>query len=132
MNEIQLYAVIMFIAGTVLSHAVFYFDRKKKQKKFYVTMSATILQVLDSIHSVHLASIEFAKQELKTVEETTREEYLEIEEQKVQVFMELYTLLFIRAVPKQGREYINYSSWSEASSLIIKVRGLINDREGQG
>tara|TARA_R100000005_G_C4996141_1_gene202987 strand:+ start:1920 stop:2318 length:399 start_codon:yes stop_codon:yes gene_type:complete len=132
MNEIQLYAVIMFIAGVILSHAVFYFDRKSKQKKFYIIMSATILQVLDSIHSVHLASIEFAKQELKTIEETSREEYLEVEEQKVQVFMELYTLLFIRAVPEQGRKYIKYRSWDEASSLIIKARGLINDRKAQG
>ena len=87
MNEVQLYSTIMFFAGALLTQAVFYFDRQNKRKKFYLIMSATILQVLDSIYSVHMASIEFAADETKTIEETKRDEYLLKQGQKVSVFM---------------------------------------------
>jgi len=117
----------MFFAGVVLTHAVFYFDRKEKKKRFYILLSATILQILDSVHSVHMAAVEFAKDELKTLEETEVEKYLEKEVQKVSVFMELYVLLFIKAVPQEGRKYINYRTWPEAKSLIDKLRGLMED-----
>ena len=127
MNETQLYSVIMFFAGVILTHAVFYFDRQTKRKKFYLIISATILQVLDSIHSVHMASIEFAKDETKTIEETVREEYLLKESQKVSVFMELYVLLFIQAVPREGRKYINYKTWPEAKALIEELRGFMKN-----
>ena len=124
MNEIQIYSAIMFAAGVVLTHAVFYFDKKNKQKKFYIYMAAAILQVLDSIYSVHMAALEFAKQQIKTEEESVRDEYLEKEGQKVSLLMEVYVLLFIKAVPLEGRKHINFSTWSEATSLINKLRGL--------
>jgi len=132
MNEIQLYSIIMFFAGVLLTQAVFYFDRQFKRKKFYLIMSATILQVLDSIYSVHMASIEFAADETKTIEETKRDEYLLKEGQKVSVFMELYVLLFIQAVPKEGRRYINYKTWPEAKALIEELRGFVKNGQGKG
>ena len=95
-------------------------------------MSATILQVLDSIYSVHMASIEFAADETKTIEETKRDEYLLKQGQKVSVFMELYVLLFIQAVPKEGRRYINYKTWPEAKALIEELRGLVKNGQSKG
>ena len=132
MNEVQLYSTIMFFAGALLTQAVFYFDRQNKRKKFYLIMSATILQVLDSIYSVHMASIEFAADETKTIEETKRDEYLLKQGQKVSVFMELYVLLFIQAVPKEGRRYINYKTWPEAKALIEELRGLVKNGQSKG
>ncbi len=129
MNDTQIYSIIMFFAGVVLTHTVFYFDRKIKKQKFYIVMSATILQILDSVYSVHMASIEFANEEIKSVEETERQEYLQKESQKVSVFMELYVLLFIKAVPQEGRKYINYKTWPEAKALISELRGFMqNDK----
>ena len=90
-------------------------------------MSACILQVLDSVYSMHMAAVEFAKEEIKTKEESSREEYLDTEVNKVSVFMELYVLLMIKAVPLEGRKYINYKTWPEAQSLIKELRGLIDD-----
>ena len=132
MNEIQIYSVIMFFAGALLSRAVFYFEQNNQKKKFYLIMSAAILQVLDSVHSVHLAAAEYASGQIKkeeSVEETEAEEYLQKEDQKVDLFMEIYTLLFIKAVPEEGRKYINYRSWPEAKTLIDKLRGLLNSEE---
>ena len=68
MNEIQLYSAIMFFAGVALSRAVFYFDNKKKLKRFYLLLSASILQVLDNVYITHKAAIEFASEQLKNVE----------------------------------------------------------------
>jgi len=130
MNEIQIYSIIMFFAGVGLSKAVFYLDQKKKQRDFFLVVSATVLQILDSVHSVHLAAIDTAKHELKKLEtkdETDIEKYLEQENSKVSIFMELYTLVLIKAVPEAGRKYINYSNWPEASLLIEKLRGIMQN-----
>ena len=130
MSEIQIYSIIMFFAGVGLSKAVFYLDQKKKQKDFFLVISVTILQILDSVHSVHLAAIDASAHELKKLEihdETDIEKYLEQENSKVSIFMELYTLVLIKAVPKAGRKYINYSKWSEASLLIEQLRGIMQD-----
>lgn len=127
MNEIQIYSIIMFFAGVGLSKAVFYLDQKKKQRDFFLVISATVLQILDSVHSVHLAAIDTATHELKKLEtkdETDIEKYLEQENSKVSIFMELYTLVLIKAVPQVGRKYINYSNWPEASLLIEQLRGI--------
>ena len=132
MNEIQIYSILMFMAGVGLTHAVFYFDRQTKLKKFYLRMSAIILQILDNINLVHMASTEFAKEETKTVEDSKAEEYLLKEQQKLSVFMELYVLLFIKAVPPEGRKYLNYRSWPEASSLIEELRGFMNNEQDKG
>ena len=130
MSEIQIYSVIMFFAGVGLSKAVFYLDQKKKQRDFFLVISATILQILDSVHSVHLAAIDTATHELKKLEtkdETDIEKYLEQENSKVSIFMELYTLVLIKAVPEVGRKYINYNNWPEASLLIEQLRGIMQN-----
>ncbi len=130
MSEIQIYSVIMFFAGVALSKAVFYLDQKKKQRDFFLVISVTILQILDSVHSVHLAAIDASAHELKKLEtkdETDIEKYLEQENSKVSIFMELYTLVLIKAVPEAGRKYINYSNWPEASLLIEQLRGIMQD-----
>ena len=130
MSEIQIYSIIMFFAGVGLSKAVFYLDQKKKQRDFFLIISATVLQILDSVHSVHLAAIDTATHELKKLEtkdETDIEKYLEQENSKVSIFMELYTLVLIKAVPEAGRKYINYSNWPEASLLIEQLRGIMQN-----
>ena len=130
MSEIQIYSIIMFFAGVGLSKAVFYLDQKKKQRDFFLVISVTILQILDSVRSVHLAAIDASAHELKKLEtkdETDIEKYLEQENSKLSTFMELYTLVLIKAVPKAGRKYINYSKWSEASLLIEQLRGIMQD-----
>ena len=135
MSEIQIYSIIMFFAGVGLSKAVFYLDQKKKQKDFFLVISVTILQILDSVHSVHLAAIDASAHELKKLEtkdETDIEKYLEQENSKVSIFMELYTLVLIKAVPKAGRKYINYSKWSEASLLIEQLRGIMQNGKDKG
>ena len=130
MSEIQIYSIIMFFAGVGLSKAVFYLDQKKKQRDFFLVISATVLQILDSVHSVHLAAIDTATHELKKLEtkdETDIEKYLKQENSKVSIFMELYTLVLIKAVPEAGRKYINYSNWPEASLLIEQLRGIMQN-----
>jgi hypothetical protein len=130
MIEIQIYSTIMFFAGASLCKAVFYLDQKRKQRSFFLILSATILQVLDSVHSVHQAAIEAAAFELKKIEtkdETDIEKYLEQENSKISIFMELYTLILIKAIPKAGRKYINYNKWTEASLLIEQLRSISNN-----
>lgn len=129
MNEVQIYSTIMFFAGAIISQVVFYFDKEGKKKHFYTYLSAAILQVLDSVYSVHMGTVEFAKQQLKNLEEDELQEYLEKESQKVSLFMQLYVLVFIKAVPEDGRKYINYNSWTEAQALIEKLRGFANERD---
>lgn len=119
----------MFFAGVIISHAVFYFDKKRKKRLFYTYISAAILQILDSVHSVHKAAVEFAREQSKNVEEAKREEYLKKESQKVSLFMNLYLLLFIKAVPEDGRKYIKYETWTEASALIEELRGFMNGED---
>jgi hypothetical protein len=94
-------------------------------------MSAALLQVLDSVHSVHEAAIEYNTSELKkndSIGEKELKEYLKTEREKVLVLMEVYTLLFLKAVPSSGRKFINYRSWSEAKQLIKKLRGLTGEK----
>ena len=132
MNDVVLYSSIMFWAGVLLTKAVFYFHEKSQQKKFYLVMSAAILQVLDSVYSSHMSTVEYGLSQLKkieTMEEEDLQKYLKKEGEKVLVFMEIYTLLFIRAVPEKGRKYINYRSWSEAQSIIKQMRGLIGNEK---
>ena len=130
MNDIQTYSILMFLAGVALSKAVFYLDQIKKQRDFFLVVSVTILQILDSVRSVHASAVELADYELKKLEtkdETDVEKYLEQENSKISIFMELYTLVLIKAVPKAGRKYINYSKWSEASLLIEQLRGIMQN-----
>ena len=42
--------------------------------------------------------------------------------------MEVYTLLFLKAVPSSGRRFINYRSWGEAKQLIEQLRGLTGEK----
>ena len=134
MNEIVIYSTIMFWAGVLLTKAVFFFEQKRQLKNFYLKVSLIILQILDSVHSAHQASVESAAFELKKIEnleESVLQKYLEKESGKVDIFMELYTLLFLKAVPEKGRKYVNYRSWTEASSLIQQLRGLTNNGENE-
>ena len=134
MNEIVIYSTIMFWAGVLLTKAVFFFEQKRQQKNFYLKVSLIILQILDSVHSAHQASVQSAAFELKKIEnleESVLQKYLEKESGKVGIFMELYTLLFLKAVPEKGRKYVNYRSWTEASSLIQQLRGLTNNGENE-
>ena len=121
----------MFFAGVLLSQAVFYFDKKNKKRLFYTYISAAILQILDSVHSVHLGAVEFAKEQLKNVEEEEKQEYLNKESEKVSLFMQIYLLVFIRAVPEDGRKYISYTKWSEAQALIKELRGFMKDEQSK-
>ena len=84
--------------------------------------------MLDNIDLIHRSLVEFTQEQTKTLDETEAEEYLEKESQKLSVFMELYVLLLTNAVPKQGRKFINYKSWSEAKVLIKKLRGLMSEQ----
>lgn len=131
MNDIQFYSVVMFFAGVALTHAVFFWDKKFKEKKFYIFLSAIILQALENIHLAHQASIEFAKEQIKTLEETDAEEYLQKESQKVSVFMELYVLLLVNSIPQSGRKYINYKTWPEAKALIEQMRELMDNGQSK-
>jgi hypothetical protein len=135
MNEIQIYSTIMFLAGAGLTKAAFYFEQEYRTKKFYVAMSAVILQILDSAYSCHKSATEYsalALKKIETEEELEVSEYLEKESNNVSVFMELYTLLLVKAIPEKGRKYVNYSTWPEASSLIEQIRGLTDDGKNQG
>ena len=134
MNEIQIYSIAMFFAGVILTKAVFFFDQQRKKKRFYLIMSAAVLQVLDSVYTVHQAAAEYSAGErfkIKTDEETTHQEYLEKEMHKVNILMEVYTLLFLKAIPVYGRQYAGYRSWPEAQSLIQKMRRLSEDEKGE-
>ena len=135
MNDLVFYSTIMFWAGVLLTKAVFYFDQKRKKKRFYLLMSASILQVLDSIYTSHMAVVEYATTELKkidSVEQNDIQEYLRKEGEKVSIFMDVYTLLFIKATPREGREYINYRTWKEAYALISKMREVIAHEKDKG
>ena len=132
MNEIQTYSTIMFFAGVLVSQAIFYFDKKSKKRKFYLYLSATILQVLDNISLVSQGAIIFAQEQLKNLEDLEKQEYLKQEQQKLTAFMELYVLLFIKAVPIEGRKFITFKSWSEAEALIKQMRGFLENEKGKG
>jgi len=124
----------MFATGALLTKAVFFLEQQRKKKRFYLIMSAAVLQVLESVYTVHMAAAEFSANErfkLKTTEETTAEEYLKKEVQKVNILMEVYTLLFLKAIPANGREYANYRSWPEADALIQKVRRLSENEKSE-
>ena len=132
MNEIQIYSAVMFFAGVALTHAVFYFDKKSKNKRFFIYLSASILQVLENINLTHDASIDYMGEQLKNVEESQRRDYLEKERQKLAALMELYVLLFRKSVPPEGRKFVNFKSWPEAKALIDKLKGFLRDEQGKG
>lgn len=132
MNEIQIYSAVMFFAGVALSHAVFYFDRINKKKNFYIFLSAVALQILDNANLLHQANAEFSASQLKTTDDLDKQEYLEKEAQKISVFMEVYVLLLIKAIPKEGRKHIKFRTWPEARSLLEKMRGLIQNEQSEG
>ncbi len=122
----------MFWSGVFITKAVFFYEEKRRTRDFYLTVSLTVLQILDSVYSAHRASVQSALAELKkieNIEESFLKKYLEKESSKVDVFMEIYTLLFIKAIPEKGRRYINYKSWTEASALIEQLRGFMQDGE---
>ncbi len=132
MNEIQIYSALMFFAGVALTHAVFYFDKKSKNKRFFIYLSASILQVLENINLTHDASIDYMGEQLKNVEESQRRDYLEKERQKLAALMELYVLLFRKSVPPEGRKFVNFKTWPEAKALIDKLKGFLRDEQGKG
>jgi len=132
MNEIQIYSAIMFLSGVVLTHTVFYLDRVRKKRDFYTLLSAVILQILENVDLAHQATKEFQLEQLKTVDDSLRQEYLEKESKKISVFMDLYVLLFIKAIPEEGRKHINYRSWPEADALIKELRGFIENGQDKG
>lgn len=122
----------MFWSGVFITKVVFFCEEKTRTRDFYLTVSLTVLQILDSVYSAHRASVQSALVELKkieNIEESFLKKYLEKESSKVDVFMEIYTLLFIKAIPEKGRRYINYKSWTEASALIEQLRGFMQDGE---
>lgn len=122
----------MFWSGVFITKVVFFYEEKIRTRDFYLTVSLTVLQILDSVYSAHRASVQSALVELKkieNIEESFLKKYLEKESSKVDVFMEIYTLLFIKAIPEKGRRYINYKSWTEASALIEQLRGFMQDGE---
>ena len=63
MNEIQLYSILMFATGALLTKAVFFLEQQRKKKRFYLIMSAAVLQVLESVYTVHMAAAEFSANE---------------------------------------------------------------------
>lgn len=131
MNEIQIYSAVMFFTGVALTQAIFYFDRKRKEKKFYIFLSAVILQILENTNLTHASVIEFSRNVLKTLEESEKQKYLEEESRKLSALMELYVLLFIKAVPPSGRKHISFSSWSEAQALIKQMRGFLQNEKSK-
>ena len=114
-----------------MTHAVFYFDRTRKKRDFYTLLSAVILQVLENIDLAHQATKEFQLEQLKTIDDSERQEYLEKENKKISVFMDLYVLLFIKAIPEEGRKHVTYRSWPEARALIKELRGFIDNGQSK-
>jgi len=132
MSELAIYCALMFWAGVLITKVVFFYEERRRTRNFYLTVSLTVLQILDSVYSAHQASVESAAIELKkieNIEESFLEKYLEKESSKVDVFMEIYTLLFIKAIPEKGKRYVNYRSWTEANALIEQLRGFMRDGE---
>ena len=82
-----------------------------------------IAQVFDSLWPF--------KEELKTIDDSERQEYLEKENKKISVFMDLYVLLFIKAIPEEGRKHVTYRSWPEARALIKELRGFIDNGQSK-
>jgi hypothetical protein len=122
----------MFFAGAALAKAVFYFQEKQKQKQYYVMYVAVALQALQNLFLSHKANLEVFEDRLKqnsTDAELDLEKYLENEGEKIAVFMEIYTMLLIRAVPKEARKFINFSNWTQAKALINKLRGPMDGED---
>ena len=87
--------------------------------------------MLDNISLVSEGAIIFAQEQLKNLEDSEKQEYLKQEQQKLATFMELYVLLFIRAVPIEGRKFISFKNWSEAEALIKQMRGFLENEKGK-
>lgn len=135
MNELQIYSAIMFAAGAALTHAVFYFHQKKKEKDFLILYSATALQALENLYIQQKSNIEMIYERTKTcssMDETEVSEYLKVEGDKVEVFMEIYTLLMVQALPKSARKLIKFSNWTQARSLIEKTRRVMRNERNKG
>ena len=135
MNELQIYSAIMFAAGVALTHAVFYFQQRKKEKDFLILYSATALQALENLYIQQKSNIEIISERTKTtssMDETQISEYLKLEGDKVEVFMEIYTLLMIRALPKSARKLIKFSNWTQAKSLIERTRRVMRNEKNKG
>ena len=122
----------MFFAGVALTHAVFYFQQKKKERDFLILYSAVALQALESLHVQQMSNLEMISERTKTVssmDETQVNEYLKVEGDKVEVFMEIYTMLMIRALPKSARKLVKFSNWTQARSLIEKTRRVMKNEK---
>ena len=125
----------MFFAGVALTHAIFYFQQKKKEKDFLILYSAVALQALDSLYLQQMANIEMISERTErdsAMDETELAEYLRKEGSKVEVFMEVYTALMIKALPKGARKLINFSNWTQARSLIEKTRRAMKNGKDKG
>lgn len=125
----------MFFAGVAITHAIFYFQQKKREKDFLISYCATALQALQSLYLQQMANIEMISERTERdsgMDETELAEYLRQEGSKVEVFMEVYTALMIRALPKEARELVNFSNWTQARSLIEKARRATEDGKDKG
>ena len=125
----------MFLAGVVLTHTVFYFSQKKKEKDFLISYCATALQALQSLYLQQMANIEMISERTERdsgMDETELAEYLRQEGSKIEVFMEIYTMLMLRALPKEARKLVNFSNWTQARSLIEKTRRAMENGKDKG
>ena len=132
MNQLQLYSFIMFFAGVALTHAVFYFQQKKKEREFLILYSAVALQALESLHVQQMSNLEMISERTKaasSMDEDQVNEYLKVEGDKVEVFMEIYTMLMIQALPKSARKLVKFSNWTQARSLIEKTRRVMKNEK---
>ena len=68
MSELAIYCALMFWAGVLITKVVFFYEERRRTRNFYLTVSLTVLQILDSVYSAHQASVESAAIELKKIE----------------------------------------------------------------
>ena len=125
----------MFFAGVAITHAIFYFQQKKKQKDFLILYSATALQALDNLYLQQMSNLEMISERTERdsgMDETELAEYLRQEGSKVEVFMEIYTMLMVRALPEGSRKLVNFSNWTQARSLIEKTRRAMENGKDKG
>ena len=118
-----------------MTHTVFYFSQKKKEKDFLISYCATALQALQSLYLQQMANIEMISERTERdsgMDETELAEYLRQEGSKIEVFMEIYTMLMLRALPKEARKLVNFSNWTQARSLIEKTRRAMENGKDKG
>lgn len=134
MSEDTLYLCLMFWAGVLLTKSVFYFHQKNQSKKFYIFLAACGLAALENIYLSHMAGLDFVSKNIKDKNldtEKESEEYLKVEKGKISILMEIYTLLILKALPKDARRHAHYTSWNEAFSLIEKKRGFTENEKNE-